>query len=273
MRLRDPAGERQESVRREQFMDAIVKATDLVKHYRMGDQLVEALRGASLDVREGEFLVIMGASGSGKSTLMHIMGCLDHPTSGRLLIDGEDISKVSSSRLAELRNRKIGFVFQQFNLLARTTAVHNVELPLLYGGVSTAERRRRAVAALDKVGLGHRLDHYPNQLSGGEQQRVAIARALINDPQIIMADEPTGNLDTRSGIDILTILQELNGAGITLVMVTHEREVAEHGDRIVHIRDGKIRGEEAAAVRRIASDSSPADDQEPDARSGGDAPG
>jgi len=242
-------------------MDAIVEATDLVKHYRMGDQLVEALRGASLAVKQGEFLVIMGASGSGKSTLMHIMGCLDHPTSGKLFIDGEDISRVNSSRLADLRNHKIGFVFQQFNLLARTTAVHNVELPLLYGGVGTGERRRRAVAALEKVGLGHRLDHYPNQLSGGEQQRVAIARALINEAPIIMADELTGNLDTRSGIDILRILQDLNVAGITLVMVTHEREVAEHGDRIVHIRDGKIRGEEPVKVKRHISEAPPPDEE------------
>ncbi|MHB8894489.1 MAG: ABC transporter ATP-binding protein [Candidatus Geothermincolia bacterium] len=234
-------------------MDMIIKTTDLVKHYRMGDQLVEALRGVSLEVREGEFLVIMGASGSGKSTLMHIMGCLDHPTSGDVAIGGESISQVTSGRLAELRNNKIGFVFQQFNLLSRTTAVNNVELPLLYAGVGSAERRRRAEAALEKVGLGHRMGHYPNQLSGGEQQRVAIARALINDPPIIMADEPTGNLDTRSGIEILEILQGLHDHGITLVMVTHEREVADHGDRIVHIRDGKIRGDEAVPEKKSAA--------------------
>lgn len=232
----------------------MIRTTDLVKHYQMGDQLVEALRGITLDVTKGEFLVIMGASGSGKSTLMHIMGCLDHPTSGSLLIGDEDISKVGSARLAELRNKRIGFVFQQFNLLARTTAVHNVELPLLYAGVSSGDRRRRAVAALEKVGLGHRLGHYPNQLSGGEQQRVAIARALINDPPIIMADEPTGNLDTRSGIEILEILQDLNENGITLVMVTHERDVAEHGDRIIHLRDGKITGDEPVTERRSASE-------------------
>ena len=234
-------------------MDAIVRAVDLIKHYQMGDQLVEALRGVSLEVRRGEFLVIIGASGSGKSTLMHIMGCLDHPTRGSLDIDGDDISRVGPSRLAELRNSKIGFVFQQFNLLARTTAVHNVELPLLYAGIGSAERRRRATTALERVGLGHRLGHYPNQLSGGEQQRVAIARALINDPPIIMADEPTGNLDTHSGLEILNILQELNGAGITLVMVTHEREVAEHGDRIILIRDGLLIGAEDVEVKRYAS--------------------
>jgi putative ABC transport system ATP-binding protein len=235
-------------------MDGLIRAVELVKHYRMGDQVVQALQGVSVEVSSGEFCVIMGASGSGKSTLMHIMGCLDHPSSGELYIDGEDISRVSASRLAELRNRKIGFVFQQFNLLARTTAVHNVELPLLYAGVGSSERRKRAVASLEKVGLGHRLDHYPNQLSGGEQQRVAIARALINDPPIIMADEPTGNLDTRSGIDILEILQELNEAGITLVMVTHEREVAEHGDRIINLRDGMVRGEELVQDKRAAAD-------------------
>lgn len=232
----------------------IIQATDLVKHYSMGDQVVEALRGVNLSVSAGEFLVIMGSSGSGKSTLMHIMGCLDHPTSGKLLIDGEDISRVTDARLASLRNSKIGFVFQQFNLLSRTTALQNVALPLLYAGTTSADRRRRSTAALEKVGLGHRLTHYPNQLSGGEQQRVAIARALINDPPIIMADEPTGNLDTRSGVEILEILQELNDAGITLVMVTHERDVAEHGDRIVLVRDGLVRGEEVVSDRRSAAD-------------------
>lgn len=233
-------------------MNALIETRDLVKNYTMGDQTVEALRGVSLEIGDGEFVVIMGASGSGKSTLMHIMGCLDHPTSGSLVIDGEDISTVSSSRLAALRNRMIGFVFQQFNLLARTTAVHNVELPLLYAGIGSSERRRRAVAALEKVGLGHRLDHYPNQLSGGEQQRVAIARALINEAPIVMADEPTGNLDTKSGSEILSILKDLNSTGITLVMVTHERQVAESGDRIVHIRDGELVDEgrvEAGGVR------------------------
>jgi putative ABC transport system ATP-binding protein len=239
--------------RSSQLKDTIIEVTDLVKHYSMGDQLVEALRGVSLKVEQGEFLVIMGASGSGKSTLMHIMGCLDHPTSGTLLISGQDISKVNSAKLAELRNNKIGFVFQQFNLLARTTALNNVELPLLYAGVGSGERRKRAQGALEKVGLSHRLGHYPNQLSGGEQQRVAIARALISDPPIIMADEPTGNLDTRSGIEILEILQGLSDNGITLVMVTHEREIAEHGDRIIHIRDGKIRGEEPVAGKRSAA--------------------
>jgi len=236
-------------------MEPIIIARDLVKHYKMGDTIVEALRGVSLEVKRGEFLVIMGASGSGKSTLMHILGCLDHPTKGNLFIDGEDISRASSSRLAELRNRKIGFVFQQFNLLSRTTAESNVELPLLYSGVSLSDRRRRASESLDQVGLAHRKKHYPTQLSGGEQQRVAIARALITDPPIIMADEPTGNLDSISGAEVLSILQDLNSRGITVVMVTHEREVAEHGDRIIHIRDGLIRAEENVEHKRDAKES------------------
>jgi putative ABC transport system ATP-binding protein len=235
-------------------MSVIIQAEELTKKYRMGDQAVDALCGVSLDVSPGEFVVIMGASGSGKSTLMHILGCLDHPTSGNLWIDGEDISKVHTNRLADLRNKKIGFVFQQFNLLARTTAANNVELPLLYSGIGAGERRRRARASLEQVGLGHRTGHVPSQLSGGEQQRVAIARALVNNPPIIMADEPTGNLDSRSGIEILAILQELNGAGKTLVMVTHDRSVAEHGDRIILLRDGRIVGEEKVEIKRSAGE-------------------
>lgn len=225
-------------------MNIIIQAANLSKTYLMGDHRVDALKDVSLDVSNGEFLVIMGPSGSGKSTLMHILGCLDHPTSGELAIDNEDISRVSSNRLAELRNRKIGFVFQQFNLLPRTSALNNVELPLLYSGVSSSERRLRAEESLERVGLGERLSHLPSQLSGGEQQRVAIARALINNPQLLMADEPTGNLDTRSGAEVLDILKDLNRKGISLVMVTHERHVAEHGDRIIHLRDGEIVGDE-----------------------------
>lgn len=221
-------------------MEAVIQSKELVKHYVMGDTLVEALRGISLEVRRGEFLVLMGPSGSGKSTLMHIMGCLDRPTSGTLFLEGQDTGKIGQNGLAEIRNRKVGFVFQQFNLLPRTSAVNNVALPLLYSGVGAGERRRRALLALETVGLSHRLKHYPSQLSGGEQQRVAIARALVNNPAIIMADEPTGNLDTRSGTEILSILQELNMNGITLVMVTHERGIAEHGDRKVHLRDGRL---------------------------------
>jgi len=221
-------------------MEAVIQSKELVKHYVMGNTLVEALRGISLEVRRGEFLVLMGPSGSGKSTLMHIMGCLDRPTSGTLFLEGQDTGKIGQNGLAEIRNRKVGFVFQQFNLLPRTSAVNNVALPLLYSGVGAGERRRRALLALETVGLSHRLKHYPSQLSGGEQQRVAIARALVNNPAIIMADEPTGNLDTRSGTEILSILQELNMNGITLVMVTHESGIAEHGDRKVHLRDGRL---------------------------------
>jgi len=221
-------------------MEAVIQSKELVKHYVMGDTLVKALRGISLEVRRGEFLVLMGPSGSGKSTLMHIMGCLDRPTSGTLFLEGQDTSKIGQNGLAKIRNRKVGFVFQQFNLLPRTSAVNNVALPLLYSGVGAGERRRRALLALETVGLSHRLKHYPSQLSGGEQQRVAIARALVNNPAIIMADEPTGNLDTRSGTEILSILQELNMNGITLVMVTHERDIAKHGDRKVHLRDGRL---------------------------------
>lgn len=224
-------------------MEWILRAESLVKNYYVGEEVVKALRGVSIEVAPGEFLVLMGPSGSGKSTLMHILGCLDHPTSGKLYVDGEDVSHVDENRLAELRNKKIGFVFQQFNLLPRTSALSNVELPLLYAGVSAAERKKRALECLEHVGLGHRVNHHPNQLSGGEQQRVAIARALITNPQVIMADEPTGNLDTKAGEEILAILEGLRERGITIVMVTHEREVAEHGDRIIHLRDGKIIGE------------------------------
>ncbi len=232
--------------------EALIIAENLVKLYRMGEHTIEALRGVSLTVAAGEFISIMGPSGSGKSTLMHILGCLDHPTSGRLMIDGEDISKASDNRLAEIRNRKIGFVFQQFNLLSRTTALGNVELPLLYSGTGPVDRRHRAKEALERVWLGHRLSHFPNQLSGGEQQRVAIARALVNNPSIIMADEPTGNLDTKAGAEILKILDNLNEHGITLIMVTHERDVAEHAHRIVHLRDGQIVDSETIRERKQA---------------------
>lgn len=234
-------------------MEDMILATDLVRNYHVGDHIVEALRGLSLSVPKSEFLAIMGPSGSGKSTLMHIIGCLDHPTSGTLHIDNEEISRVNPNRMAELRNRKIGFVFQQFNLLSRTTAMNNVELPLLYAGVNVVERKKRAKKALEMVGLGHRLGHFPNQMSGGEQQRVAIARALINNPPIIMADEPTGNLDTKSGNEVMSILQSLHNRGITLIMVTHERDIGEHADRIINMRDGKLLSEELVENKRVAA--------------------
>jgi putative ABC transport system ATP-binding protein len=240
-------------------MSEIVMAVrDLVKTYQVGDIEVRALRGASLDVKRGEFVAVTGPSGSGKSTFMHIVGCLDRPTSGQYLLDGKDVSKLSKDELAIARNKKIGFVFQGFNLLSRTTALDNVELPLLYNGGSkmkTAERHRRAKEVLEVVGLGNRMDHYPNQLSGGQQQRVAIARALINEPSIILADEPTGNLDTRTSIEVMDIFQRLNlERGITVVLITHEMDIAEHGTRLVRFRDGKIQVDQQITKRRMASE-------------------
>ncbi len=218
----------------------VLEVRDVTKTYKMDGVEVRALRGVSLSVERGEMVALVGPSGSGKSTLMHIAGCLDKPTTGTVLVEGEETSELSSSRLAEIRNRHIGFVFQTFNLLARTSALDNVELPLIYGGVPGRERTRRAKEALERVGLGHRLHHHPSQLSGGQQQRVAIARALITDPSIVLADEPTGNLDTRSGVEIMTILQGLNEREITVVVVTHEHDIADHCERIIEIRDGRI---------------------------------
>ncbi|MBX5481597.1 MAG: ABC transporter ATP-binding protein [Myxococcaceae bacterium] len=206
----------------------------------MGDVSVRALRGVSLSVEEGEFVAIMGSSGSGKSTLMNIIGCLDKPTSGTYILAGQDISKASRNELAEIRNRTLGFVFQSFNLLSRTSALENVELPMLYAGVPTSERVARAKRALERVGLGQRLDHHPNQLSGGQQQRVAIARALVSEPKVILADEPTGALDSRTSIEVMALFQELHRAGMTLVLVTHEPDIASYASRLVVVRDGQI---------------------------------
>ena len=224
---------------------------------------VAALKGVSLSIEQGEFVAIMGASGSGKSTLMHILGCLDRPSEGTIYLDGIDVSELHDNSLADIRNKKIGFIFQSFNLLARTAAITNVELPLLYAGVPRSERRRRAREALERVGLGQRLDHFPSQLSGGEQQRVAIARALINHPSLVLADELTGNLDSRSGAEVMRMLGELHEQGITLIMVTHDRQVAEHADRIIHIKDGLIVGDErvdrkAVKEQPAVTESSPA---------------
>jgi putative ABC transport system ATP-binding protein len=231
----------------------VVRLTDVSKIYIMGDQKVAALRGTSLAVRPGEFVAIMGASGSGKSTCMNILGCLDTPTSGDYLLEDVPVGRLSKNELAEIRNRKIGFVFQGFNLLARTTARENVELPLVYSRMPRAERRIRAHAALERVGLAGREDHYSNQLSGGQQQRVAIARALVNEPSIIMADEPTGNLDSRTTVEIMGIFQALNRQGITIIMVTHEPEVAEFTSRHVVFRDGNIISDVANESVKVAA--------------------
>ena len=218
----------------------LIDARDLVKTYAMGDQEVHALDGVSLQIEKGGFVAIMGASGSGKSTLMNILGCLDRPTSGHYSLAGEAVESLDGDALARVRNRRIGFVFQQFNLLPRTSAQENVELPMVYAGVSTAERHRRALLALDRVGLGARAGHTPAELSGGQQQRVAIARALVNEPQLILADEPTGALDTRTSEDIMRLLADLNDQGITVVLVTHEPDIAAWARRRLVFRDGRI---------------------------------
>jgi len=237
-------------------MAPVISVRNLIKTYIVGEVEVRALRGVSLDVAPGEFVAITGPSGSGKSTLMHILGCLDRPTSGQYVLDGQDVSRMSKDQLAEVRNKKIGFVFQGFNLLSRTTALDNVELPLLYrGGIRTAERHRRAMEALGAVGLGQRSDHHPNQLSGGQQQRVAIARALITQPSILLADEPTGNLDTRTSIEVMGIFQRLNqDRGITVLLITHEHDIAEYGTRIISCRDGHIVSDNPVEHRRSADE-------------------
>jgi putative ABC transport system ATP-binding protein len=238
-------------------MSTVISVKNLVKTYVVGEVEVKALRGVNLEVPRGEFLAVTGPSGSGKSTFMHIVGCLDHPTSGQYFLDGEDVSRMSKDALAAVRNKKIGFVFQGFNLLSRTSALDNVELPLLYGGggMKTADRHKRAAEVLALVGLGDRADHHPNQLSGGQQQRVAIARALIKDPSILLADEPTGNLDTRTSIEVMGIFQRLNRErGITVVLITHEMDIAEYGTRTVMFRDGQVVADKPTARRRLAQD-------------------
>jgi putative ABC transport system ATP-binding protein len=222
--------------------DALIALDHVYKTYQMGDVEIQALRGISLQINPGEFVAIMGMSGSGKSTTMNIIGCLDRPTRGRYFLDGQDVSKLSKDELADIRNRKIGFVFQSFNLLARTSALENVELPMLYLGVKTAERVTRAKEALELVGLADRIYNMPNQLSGGQQQRVAIARALVNNPAIILADEPTGNLDSRTSIEVMDIFQRLNRErGITVAIVTHEPDIAHYASRVVVFKDGRIK--------------------------------
>jgi putative ABC transport system ATP-binding protein len=232
---------------------ALIELQDIQKVYRTGDVEVRALRGVSLTIDDGDFAAIMGPSGSGKSTLMHTLGCLDRPTSGRYMLDGQDVSKLDDNQLAEVRNRKLGFVFQSYNLLARTPAIGNVELPLLYSG-GAQNRRERAAESLRHVGLEHRMDHEPSQLSGGEQQRVAIARALVNKPRILLGDEPTGNLDSRTGQEIIGLLQDLNDQGVTLVVVTHDEHVAKHARRIIRLFDGKLERDEQVEDRLIAAE-------------------
>jgi putative ABC transport system ATP-binding protein len=231
---------------------ALIDVRDLVKTYTLGDQAVQALDGVSLQIQTGDFVAIMGASGSGKSTLMNILGCLDTPTTGEYRLAGEPVHRMRADALARLRNRQIGFVFQQFNLLPRTSALENVELPLVYAGVKAAERRTRALAALQRVGLGARADHTPNQLSGGQQQRVAIARALVNQPSLILADEPTGALDSKTSADVMALLAELHRQGMTVVLVTHETDIAAWAQRVLVFRDGRVVEDRAQTPRSAA---------------------
>jgi len=242
-------------------MPSLIQLAEVKKTYHMGDVDVHALRGVDLTIDAGEFVAVMGSSGSGKSTLMNIVGCLDRPTSGRYLLDGQEVSRMGRDQLADIRNHTLGFVFQSFNLLTRTSAIENVELPLLYQGVTTKERVRRSKEALERVGLGSRMEHHPAQLSGGQQQRVAIARAIVGKPKVILADEPTGNLDSRTSIEVMALFQQLGRDGITVVLVTHEPDIAEFAARVVVMRDGRVQSDKrqtpkdaAAAIRELPAD-------------------
>ena len=257
------AGDTDGSSARPQAASPVVETHALEKIYRMGDVEVPALRGISLSIEAGEFLAVMGASGSGKSTFMNLIGCLDRPTRGSYLMAGRDVSRLSRDQLARVRGEQIGFVFQGFNLLARTTALENVELPLLYQGVGSRERHRRAAEALERVGLADRLEHTSAQLSGGQQQRVAIARALVNRPALLLADEPTGNLDSHTSIEVMSIFQELNEQGLTVMLVTHEPDIAEHAKRAVTFKDGLVLSDVPLGRRRLARDALQAAQEQP----------
>ncbi|MBN1397447.1 MAG: ABC transporter ATP-binding protein [Bacteroidetes bacterium] len=234
--------------------ETLIHIEHLTKVYKLGEIDVHALRGISAEVSRGEFAAIMGASGSGKSTFMNILGCLDIPTKGSYLLEGIDVGKLSRDELAMIRNKKIGFVFQGFNLISRTSALENVELPLFYSDTNTRTRKEKAIEALEKVGLGDRIHHFPNQLSGGQQQRVAIARSLVNNPSIILADEPTGNLDSRTSVEVMGIFQELNNNGITIILVTHEPDIADFAKRHIVFRDGKIKSDKINTKQKSASE-------------------
>ena len=247
---------RPEWVERQGFAleEPVIRVEDVHKYYDLGENKVHALRGVSVEIAGGEFVAIMGASGSGKSTFMNLLGCLDKPSSGRYLLEGTDVSRLDKKALAAIRNRKLGFVFQGFNLLSRTTALENVELPTLYARLPKEERLQRAKESLELVGLGDRMEHFPSQLSGGQQQRVAIARALVNRPSILLADEPTGNLDSRTSVEIMQIFQTLNEGGLTIVLVTHEPDIARFAKRTIVFRDGKIRRDEPVKDRPRAAE-------------------
>ena len=232
---------------------AVIQITDLTRHYQMGETIVKALNGVSFNVLENEYIAIMGPSGSGKSTLMNMIGCLDTPSSGEYILNNNRVSEMDDAELAEVRNREIGFVFQTFNLLPRTSCLANVELPLIYAGIKSHERKERAADVLTKVGLGDRLDHKPNELSGGQRQRVAIARALVNRPSILLADEPTGNLDTKTGDEIMLLFEELYRQGNTIILVTHENDIAEYSRRVVRLRDGVIESDRVVENPTLAS--------------------
>ncbi|MCS6988591.1 MAG: ABC transporter ATP-binding protein [Chloroherpetonaceae bacterium] len=232
--------------------ELVIRIENVTKEYKMGEEIVRALRGVSLSIHRNEYVAIMGPSGSGKSTMMNLLGCLDTPTSGKYEFNGKDVATMEDDELAEIRNKEIGFVFQTFNLLPRSTALQNVELPLVYAGVASEERRRRAIAALQSVGLGDRLNHKPNELSGGQRQRVAIARALVNNPSIILADEPTGNLDTKTSVEIMNIFETLYEQGNTIIVVTHEEDIARHARRIIRLRDGLIESDRLVSETEFA---------------------